>query len=371
MSEIVNKKDEIVMKLVHYFVTEEDYQPIIVNGVKNEIWLENLEAPYKVIRINSNYIHNNEQLKFDIFKIRNITKQIKKKTFSLNIKTLNILLDLNDGINLVSSKDVDNYKVQNIKDIRQDNNLGGLFPKLKTLTLNDDTNDFDMILNITNDISKKNEDNNKEYEAVFKPKKIVVTNILIVINIIVFLLSLAIPRFDYYFYISPELIKAGEYYRILTGAFLHANLLHLLMNVYALKVIGSQVETFVGKWKFLVIYLFSLITSSFLVCVGSVGAVGASGAIFGLMGALLYFGYYYRLYLGSVLLSQIVPVIVLNLFIGLVLPNISNAGHIGGLVGGLFVSMALGITSKDKSNRVNGIIVSLLYIGFLAYLVFS
>ena len=51
-------KDEIIMRLVHYFVTEEDYQPIIVNGVKNEIWLENLDAPYRIVRINSNYIHN-------------------------------------------------------------------------------------------------------------------------------------------------------------------------------------------------------------------------------------------------------------------------------------------------------------------------
>ncbi|UKI28500.1 MAG: hypothetical protein L6V78_06200 [Clostridium sp.] len=52
------------------FVTEEDYEPILVNGVKNEIWLENLEAPYKVVRINSNYIHNDEQYKFDVFKIK-------------------------------------------------------------------------------------------------------------------------------------------------------------------------------------------------------------------------------------------------------------------------------------------------------------
>ena len=79
MNTVFNKKDEIIMRLVHYFVTEEDYQPIIVNGVKNEIWLENLEAPYKVIRINSNYIHNNDQLKFDNYKINNITRQIRKK----------------------------------------------------------------------------------------------------------------------------------------------------------------------------------------------------------------------------------------------------------------------------------------------------
>ena len=144
MSTLVDKKDEIVMRLVHYFITEENYQPIIVNGVKNEIWLENLNANYKVIRINSNYIHNEEQLKFDNFKIKNVTKQIKKKTLSFKLKTLNILLDLNDNIPLKEDKLIDNYKVDSLKDIRKDDNLAGLFPKLKTMTLKktDDVENF-------------------------------------------------------------------------------------------------------------------------------------------------------------------------------------------------------------------------------------
>ena len=52
---MMNKKDELIMRLVHYFITEEDYSPIIVNGVKDEIWLENNNGPYKIIRINSYY----------------------------------------------------------------------------------------------------------------------------------------------------------------------------------------------------------------------------------------------------------------------------------------------------------------------------
>ena len=76
----VTEKDELIMKLVHYFVTKENYAPIMVNGVKNEIWLENLDAYYKIVRINSNYIHNKEQFDFDLFKIANVSKQISKKT---------------------------------------------------------------------------------------------------------------------------------------------------------------------------------------------------------------------------------------------------------------------------------------------------
>ena len=56
---MVNKIDEITMKLMHYFITEKNYNPVILQGAKNEIWLENLNSDYKIIRIVSNYIHNN------------------------------------------------------------------------------------------------------------------------------------------------------------------------------------------------------------------------------------------------------------------------------------------------------------------------
>ena len=63
-------------------------------------------------------------------------------------------------------------------------------------------------------------------------------------------------------------------------------------------------------------------------------SAGASGAIFGLLGALLYFGYHYRIYLGNVMRSQIIPLIIFNLMLGFILVGIDNAAHIGGLMGG-------------------------------------
>ena len=371
MSTLVDKKDEIVMRLVHYFITEENYQPIIVNGVKNEIWLENLNANYKVIRINSNYIHNEEQLKFDNFKIKNVTKQIKKKTLSFKLKTLNILLDLNDNIPLKEDKLIDNYKVDSLKDIRQDDNLAGLFPKLKTMTLKK-TDDVENFIKLTNDINEKSEADNKEYERIFKPKRIVITNILVVLNILMFALTMTIPKLANMFILDPNAVRNGEVYRLLTSTFMHASILHLVFNMYALSIIGKQVETFLGKPKFLLVYLFSGLTGSLLSCaITNSYSLGASGAIFGLMGSLLYFGYHYRLYLGSVLLGQIVPVIVINLVIGYITPSIDNAAHIGGLVGGLFISMALGVNKDDeRSSKVNGIITSLILLLFLIYLVF-
>ena len=72
-------KDVVVMNLVHYFITEKNYNPVVVRGVNDEIWLENMKSDYKLVRIVSHYIHNNEQYKFDLFKIRNI----KLSSFSL------------------------------------------------------------------------------------------------------------------------------------------------------------------------------------------------------------------------------------------------------------------------------------------------
>ena len=371
MSTLVSKKDEIIMRLVHYFITEENYEPIVVNGVKNEIWLENMDAPYRIIRINSNYIHNDYQLKVDKFKIKNITKQIKKKTLTFKMKTLNILLDVNSDVKTDNEKDISIYKVDSLKDVRKDDGLASIFPRLKTMTLKKEDN-LNLIVNITNDINSKTEKENKEYENVFKPKKIVITNILITVNVVMYLLCIIFPDITNALILNVNAVKSGEYYRLITNAFLHANIIHLLFNMYALYIIGNQVETFIGKWKYLAIYLISGFTCSLLSCaLVSVDSLGASGAIFGLMGCLLYFGYHYRLYLGSVLLSQIIPIILINLVIGFTTPGINNAGHIGGLVGGIFSTMAIGIGKKeDKTSRINGIITLLIFIIFLVYLVF-
>ena len=107
----IDKKDDIILKILHYFITEEDYKPVIINGLENEIWLENMENDLQLIRINTNYIHNDEQLKTDIYKAKTIMKSIKKSTLSLNINLLNLLLDTGDS---VSFNDIDTKGIETI-----------------------------------------------------------------------------------------------------------------------------------------------------------------------------------------------------------------------------------------------------------------
>ena len=368
----ISTMDEIIMRLVHYFVTKENYQPIIVNGLENEIWLENTDKKYSVIRINSNYIHNNEQLDFDVFKAKSIIKQIKKKTLTFGSNTLNILLNVGDNVSLDNEyKSFEICTISEVDELDSEDGIASIFPDIKNDVIDAD-NYMDFFINITNDINNKTEEKNKLYEKTFRKKKIVITNVLIVSFIIIYLLSaLGILNVGA-FAMNSEWVKAGEWWRLITATFFHADLLHLACNCYSLYVIGTQLETVLGKWKFLVVYFISAVCGCLLSGVlngEAVTSIGASGAIFGLMGAMLYFGYHFRLYLSSVMTSQLMPIIIANLVLGFMVSGVDNYGHIGGLVGGLFAGMMVGVEGKsDKTDSINGIIVTIGLIGFLVYM---
>ncbi len=376
-TEMINNRDLITMKLLYYFITIKSYSPIIVQGAKNEIWLENLEEDVKIVRIANNYIHNDEQMDFDIFKTKRLVAKIKRKTFSFRMKVLDIFTDLGDNVNFNKLNNNDKiYEYIDAKsedDILKNDFVNNNFPDLKN-NFDFKEEGFALFLKITNEINAKNRNEAVKNEELFEPKKIIVTFIMLLILVLVYFVgnltlggSFMIDRFAVY---GPYVRGFHEYYRLLTGTFLHGNLFHLLSNCYALYIIGTQIESFYGKAKFIVIYLFSAICGSLMsIALSDYASVGASGAIFGLMGSLLYFGYYYRVYLGSTWKTNIIPVIVINLVLGFLVPGIDYFAHIGGLIGGVLISMALGLKYKErKSDQVNGIILSVIFIVFLAYL---
>jgi rhomboid protease GluP len=380
--EISEKDNELVMKLLHYFITEQEYSPVILHGAQNEIWLENFSSDYKIVRIVTNYIHNNEQLNFDIFKTRQIAKKIKSKTFSFSINVMSIFLNLGDNVVLENgemiNKNISCVSLKDIKDLEKHKLIIDAFPDIAKET-NFKEQGMELFVKITSEIGMKNETESKKAEEVFKEKKPVVTYGLIAINVIIFVLMYILGygstnvatliRFGAQY---KPLVLNGEYYRLLTSAFLHIGIIHLLCNMYSLYIIGSQVENFYGKAKYIVIYLFSAFTGSLLslLFVDTISA-GASGAIFGLLGSILYFGYHYRVYLGTVIKSQIIPIIFLNLLIGYLTPGINNFAHVGGLIGGILISKAVGVKYKSsKSDIINGIIMTIILTMFLIYMAF-
>ena len=376
-AEIINDRDLITMKLLYYFIKIKNYNPVIVQGAKNEIWLENLSEDIKIVRIVNNYIHNNEQMEFDKFKTKRLVSKIKKKTFSLKMQVLNIFTDLGENVDFKkTNQDDKTYKYINIKetdDLLNNQVIQTNFSDLKN-NLEFKEEGFSLFLKITNEINEKNREEAIKNDDIFAPKKIIVTYVIIGLLVLIYLIGLFTNNQDNFINMfavyGPFIRNYHEYYRLLTGTLLHGGLFHLLSNCYALYIIGSQIESFYGKSKYLIIYLFSAITGSLLsITLANNASIGASGAIFGLMGALLYFGYYYRVYIGSTWKQRILPVILLNLVIGLIVPGIDYFAHIGGLIGGVLISMAVGLKYKHKKvENINGVILSLIFLVFLIYL---
>ena len=368
----IGKKDDIVMKLIHYFVTEENYRPIIVNGVQNEIWLENLESDIPLIRININYIHNEEQYKYDIRKADSIRKTIKKKTYSMKMNMLNLLVDVRDEVpDIESDKNIKTIKINKINDLKKNSFMNEYFPNFNTKVQTKKSNMTDMF-EMTDELNNKTVEDDKALAKVFRNnEKPIVTMMLIFINVIVYLLSLVdyngiLNNFaNYYLY-----VQNGEYYRLITSMFVHANILHLVSNMYALYVVGPIIEKYYGKGKFLLIYFGSgIIGSLFSVVLTNYASVGASGAIFGLFGALLYFGYKYRATLDGFLRSSIIPTLLVNLLLGFMIPGIDVSAHLGGLIGGLLFSYQTGVVNKEKTkDKINGLIIILILIAFLIFM---
>jgi rhomboid protease GluP len=156
------------------------------------------------------------------------------------------------------------------------------------------------------------------------------------------------------------LIDQGEYWRWITPIFLHASIFHLISNSIGILIFGRMVEITFGRKKMIIIYLFS----GFLGVLGSyiwapvTISVGASGAIFGLLGALLVLSKKYKNTLNRGFESTIWVLIIVNLFMGLTAPNIDNAAHLGGLIGGVIISKFVGAGKKSirlkKFRQVHG-----------------
>ena len=249
MDEIIFKSDDLlVMNLINYFITEENYNPMVIHGINDEIWLENLNSDYKIVRIVSHHIHNKEQLDFDKFKLSRIVKQVKKKTLSLKVKVLNIYTDVEDE-KLLSDNDVFVTKEADINNPK----LTSIFPNIVEKTERKEDG-IEYFIKVTDSINKKNEKRSKMAEKIFSYKMPSITYIIIGICVFLFIMM-------YIFGNGSEststlikfganydlLTKSGEYYRLFTCMFLHIGIWHLLCNMYSLYIIGKEIENLYGK----------------------------------------------------------------------------------------------------------------------------
>jgi membrane associated rhomboid family serine protease len=175
---------------------------------------------------------------------------------------------------------------------------------------------------------------------------------------------------------TNELLRNGEWFRLITPAFVHIGLIHIGMNSYVLWTIGPLVEKLYGSSRYLLIYLLTAAGGSFASFINhglkndSFGAsAGASGAIFGLFGVVAVFSYKYRNELPSsfikALKSSILPAIAINLVIGFSIKIVDNAAHIGGLLTGAVLALVIPYIPTNNVRRVSPFGLAILSLCFV------
>jgi membrane associated rhomboid family serine protease len=138
----------------------------------------------------------------------------------------------------------------------------------------------------------------------------------------------------------PPKVHDGAYYQLLTSGFLHLSPLHIAANMLSLALVGPFLERQLGRWRFLAVYLLSLLGGGAAVYAFGfklTATAGASGAIFGLLGIALVLVRKIGLDL-----QWLVGTLVLNFVITLSVPGISKWGHVGGFITGLLAGLAIG-----------------------------
>jgi len=199
-------------------------------------------------------------------------------------------------------------------------------------------------------------------------RKLYLTHFLILINVVITLLIfLKDSSFSVYTLIEfggkyNPMIASGQYYRLFTAMFLHADLMHLAFNMYALSILGINIELVFGKLKYIIIFMVSGLfgtLGSFIFTKAL--SVGASGAIFGLFGSYLYLYISNPRIFHKKQLLNLLTIIGINLLLGILIENIDNFAHIWGLIGGFIISWSLGVKGEGCLSR-NKIIAQVLTI---------
>lgn len=200
------------------------------------------------------------------------------------------------------------------------------------------------------------------FRSLMQGRQPLATYLLIALNVAMFgMVSLAAGNYQdnlpKYGALIPSDVANGQWWRLVSAMFLHAGVAHILFNMVSLFVVGSLAERLYGSLKFLAIYLGSGLLASlaglfYSVAVGDMSTphVGASGAIFGIAGALMTLRFQRSdvipLGVRQRISSSMLMLVVINLVVLTFTPNIDNAAHIGGLLGGMALSFVFPLVRR-------------------------
>ncbi|WP_018933852.1 rhomboid family intramembrane serine protease [Gracilibacillus lacisalsi] len=219
-------------------------------------------------------------------------------------------------------------------------------------------------------------DAEKAILALFNRGKPRLSYLILVINIIIFILleyrggSINPETLIQYGAKYNVAMLEGEWWRIITSMFLHIGIFHLVLNMLALYFIGTLVERIYGNVRFVIIYFLAGIAGGMAsFALNPSIAAGASGALFGLFGALLYFGLKNPKVFFKTMGTNVIFIVIINIIFGFSVPQVDNAAHIGGLMGG-FIASGIVMLPKTKAfmQQLIAVVVYVFYLfGLLAF----
>lgn len=190
-----------------------------------------------------------------------------------------------------------------------------------------------------------------------------VTYTLISLNALVFVMQVTVMGLERQLALWPPAVASGQTYRLVTSAFLHYGAMHLLLNMWALYVVGPPLEMWLGRLRFGALYAVSALGGSvlvYLIAPLNTATAGASGAVFGLFGAT--FMVARRLHLD---VRWVVALIVINLAFTFLAPAISWQGHVGGLVTGALVAATYVYAPRERRNLIQATVTITVLVAFV------
>lgn len=373
------KQEYYLWKLTYDLVVTHDFQVLNLNTERGEVWLEKeYEWQTHVIRLTQQQMNWRNELRRDLEKTYRQLTQNKKlfrggkvQLHSFYISEYPPVEEWEDVTEHISSSKLpvhvyyldDESKKEKIAPFFEFFQLEGPFVDLEV----GETEMEAMLPYLKHQLVKQQQEQRKRVMSIFDYGKPRVTYFLLAINIFIFLYiewvgesTSVLTLIEYGAKYNPAIID-GEWWRIATSMFLHIGVLHLLMNMFALFYLGTAVEKLYGTFRFVIIYMLAGLfggVASFML--NPHVAAGASGAIFGLFGALLFFGVQYKQLFFRTMGWNLIFIVCLNIAFGLLVPQVDNGAHIGGMIGG-FLATAIVRMPKQKKPQMQ--VVALIIYG--------
>lgn len=352
-----------MLELANYFVNEYEYQIITISQNQSEMWLVNAKANQNpIMLITSKAI---KELQHD-----KILKHRKSLSAVFNVEP--------NGLNISVYQDLEYNNQDNVvvgPSYISDSTLLNEYPNINQI-LKKSANPERSFSRAVTGLRRTLRKTQKQARRKLLPVTTTVTAIIVAVFILSrFLVAkgiqlevVAVMMGAYY---KRFIVDAGEYWRIVTSGFLHVDFFHILMNMLALRNLGTIMERVMGSKKFLLTLMAGIIFGNVFVFIldeGTIG-LGLSGGLFALMGALIVYLYETGAFKNKRMLSQMMNIILINILISM-LPGVSFAAHLGGFQIGIILGFIFSeredwdFVRKAGKILIGGMSVALIFIMF-------